>query len=207
MVTAWYGRLPSAVFAALLSAVVIDFYFIPPLYSLHVKLADLGTLGFFVLEAILMAYCVDYLRENEQRLRRANLDLELQVSRSHQQLSDKEKNLQSLLSQLAVTEERERRQLAAELHDYLAQLLTLARMKAKQAQQVVHRSVGEANRYITETDDLLRKSVEYVRTLMANCIQCNCGNWDCRPRCVGSPDRWRNMVLTSRSLLRMTPCL
>ena len=69
--------------------------------------------------------------------------------------------------QLAVTEERERRQLAAELHDYLAQLLTLARIKIKQAQQTAYPSVADCNRYIVETDDLLHKSLDYVRTLMA----------------------------------------
>ena len=69
---------------------------------------------------------------------------------------------------MTVTEERERRQLAAELHDYLAQLLILSRMKIKQAQQNVYRSAGESNRYMKETDELLRKSVDYVRTLMAD---------------------------------------
>lgn len=137
MVTAWYGGFPSALFGVALSAVVINYYFIPPLYDFRVKPADLGAMGFFALEAITMAYCIDYLRRNETSLRRANLDLELQVSSKHQELSDKEDKVRGLMYQLAVTEERERRQLAAELHDYLAQLLTLARMKIKQAQQQV----------------------------------------------------------------------
>jgi signal transduction histidine kinase len=167
MVTAWYAGFPSALFAVVLSGVIINYYFIPPLYDFRVKPADLGTLGFFALEAIIMAYCIDYLRQNEHHLREANLDLEQQVSSTHQALSHKEEKLHGLMYQLAVTEERERRQLAAELHDYLAQLLTLARMKIKQAQQQVFHSVTESNRYIGETDELLRKSVEYVRTLMA----------------------------------------
>jgi signal transduction histidine kinase len=53
------------------------------------------------------------------------------------------------------------------LHDYLAQLLTLARMKIKQAQQSLSRSTVESDRFIRETDDLLHKSLGYVRTLMA----------------------------------------
>ena len=89
------------------------------------------------------------------------------MSSKHQELSDKEEKVRGLMYQLAVAEERERRQLAAELHDYLAQLLTLARMKIKQAQQHVFHSVTESNRYIGETDELLRKSIDYVRTLMA----------------------------------------
>jgi len=167
MVTAWYGGFPSALFAVALSGFIINYYFIPPLYDFRVKPADAGTIGFFALEAIIMAYCIDYLRKNETSLRRANLDLEHQVSSTHQELSDKEENLRGLMYQLAVTEERERRQLAAELHDYLAQLLTLARMKIKQARQHIFHSVVESNRYIGESDEMLRKSLDYVRTLMA----------------------------------------
>jgi signal transduction histidine kinase len=167
MVTAWYGGFPSAVFATVLSAAIINFYFIPPLYSFNLNLADWGTLGLFALEAMTMAYCLDYLRKNESHLRRANLDLEQEVIAKGQALTNKEEKLRDLMYQLAATEERERRQLAAELHDYLAQLLTLARMKIKQAQQHAKRSNGEVNRYIGETDALLHKSTDYVRTLMA----------------------------------------
>lgn len=167
MVTAWYGRFASALFASVLSALVIDYYFIPPVYSFSLKVADWGTMAFFILEAMTMAYCIDYLRTNEKHLRRANMDLEEQVINKRQELSDNEEKVQGLLYQLAVTEERERRQLAAELHDYLAQLLTLSRMKIRQAQQSAHASVAQSNRYIVETDELLRKSVDYVRTLMA----------------------------------------
>ena len=168
MVTAWYGGLPSAVFAMVLSAFLVNYYFIPPIHDFKLKWADAGTLGFFAVEAMAMAYCIEYLRKNEDKLRRANLDLEQQVSSKHLQLSDKEEKLRGIMSQLTVTEERERRQLAAELHDYLAQLLVLSRMKIKQAQQSVYHSAKESNRYMTETDELLRKSVDYVRTLMAD---------------------------------------
>ena len=167
MLTAWYGGFPSALFAIILSVLSVSFYFIPPSSHLSLKLADLGPLGFFAIEALAMAYCIDYLRRNENSLRRTNAELEQQVVRKRQELSDKEERVRGLMYQLAATEERERRELAAELHDYLAQLLTLARMKIKQAQQNMHRSVAESQRFISETDDLLRTSGEYVRTLMA----------------------------------------
>ena len=69
MVTAWYGGFPPAVFVTVLSAIVIDFYFIPPLYSFNLKPFDLGTFGFFAVEAMTMAYCIDYL----QRTRRPSV--------------------------------------------------------------------------------------------------------------------------------------
>ena len=167
MLTAWYGDFASALFAIVLSTVSVNYYFIPPINAPGLNPADLGTLGFFALEALAMAYCIDYLRRNDNSLRRANLELEQQVVSKRQELSDKEERLRGLIHQLATTEERERRELAGELHDYLAQLLTLARMKIKQAQQNMHRSVAESQRFVTETDDLLRTCVNYVRTLMA----------------------------------------
>ena len=167
MVTAWYAGFASAMFATVLSTLVINYYFIPPIYDFWIKPADAATIAFFGLEAILMAYCIDYLRKNEGHLRQANKKLEDQVRTERQELSVKEERLRGLMYQLAVTEERERRQLAVELHDYLAQLLTLTRMKVKQAQQSLHRSPGESNQFIKETDELLSKSLDYVRTLMA----------------------------------------
>src|SRR5262245_36740265 len=67
MVTAWYGGFPSAVFATVLSAIVIDFYFIPPLHAFNLKPADWGTLGFFGVEAMTIAYCIDYLQSSRRR--------------------------------------------------------------------------------------------------------------------------------------------
>ena len=167
MVTAWYAGLPSAVFGIALSAFTLNYYFFPPIADLHIKPADAGTIGFFVVEALAMAYCINYLRDNEAALRRANEELAQQVSNKHKELSQKEEGLRGLMYQLATTEERERRQLAEELHDYLAQLLTLARMKMKQAEQHAHQSVAETHRFIREADELLRTSGNYVRTLMA----------------------------------------
>ncbi|HKT36346.1 MAG TPA: DUF4118 domain-containing protein [Nitrospira sp.] len=77
MVTAWYGGFSSAVFGTLISVLVIDFYFIPPLYSLNVKPGDLAALAFFAVEALMMAYCITYLQTSrgcalnrEKQLRR-----------------------------------------------------------------------------------------------------------------------------------------
>ncbi len=167
MITAWFGGFLPAVFAIVLSALIINYYFIPPVHSFVMKAADTGTIAFFVLEAVAIAFCIDYLRKNEGVLRRANMDLKHEVTRGRREISKREERLHGVLDQLAATEERERRQLAAELHDHLAQLLTLTRMKMKQAQQSLPRSIRTAEQYIAQSDDLLHKSLDYVRTLMA----------------------------------------
>jgi signal transduction histidine kinase len=110
-----------------------------------------------------------------------------------QQLTEEEEKVRGLMRQLAVTTEHERGQLAGQLHDYLAQLLTLARMKIKQAQQCLYRSVEDSNRYIGETDALLRQSVEYVRTFMAELYPVQLHDGDCRRDCVHWPGRCPGM--------------
>jgi signal transduction histidine kinase len=167
MITAWYGGFRPAMFAVVLSTFIINYYFLYPLNSLSTDPAELAALVVFLLEGVGIAYCIDYLRKNENQLRQANLDLEERVASKGERLTDNEERLRKLMLDLVVTEERERRSLANELHDYLAQLLTLARMKLKQADQCVYSSTRDTSRYIGETDLMLNKSLGYVRTLMA----------------------------------------
>ena len=167
MLTTWYGGFRAALFAVVLSALTLDYFFIGPIDSFALRPGDAGAIGVFVLEAIGMAYCIDYLRRSEERLRQANAELHDQVASEQQRLVEKEQRVHGLTTQLALTEERERRQLAAELHDYLAQLLALARMKVKQAQQCLSSSTHRSHRFLGDTDELLGKSLDYVRTLMA----------------------------------------
>ena len=92
-------------------------------------------------------------KDKEERLRRANAELGA--------------DLCGLVSELAVTEDKERRQLASELHDYLAQLLVLAQIKLSLAQRSMSQAPGKSEQYIQETTEVLKLSQEYVRTLIA----------------------------------------
>jgi len=166
MVTTWFGGFRSAMLAILLSCAAINYFFTYPLNQITTDPAHLATLVLFALEAVGMAYGLDYVRTNEARLRQSIEELTQRETNKRRLLNEKEEQLHDLISQLSMTEERERRQLAAELHDYLAQLLILARMKANQARKV--RVPQEVARHLQETDQLLKKSLDYVRTLMAD---------------------------------------
>ena len=52
-----------------------------------------------------------------------------------QELLQSRTRLRALVSDLTLTEQRERQRLATELHDYLAQLLVFGRMKLSQAKR------------------------------------------------------------------------
>jgi signal transduction histidine kinase len=102
-------------------------------------------------------------KQKETELRLNKLDLETQVIEGEQRLRD-------IAAELAITEERERRALASELHDYLAQLLTLGHIKLKLAQQFLGSSPGQSERYMQETAEALQRSLQYARTLMAELV-------------------------------------
>ena len=102
-------------------------------------------------------------KRREREWRSNKRDLESQVVRGEQKLRD-------LAGELELTEDRERRALASELHDYLTQLLTLGHIKLKLAQRFLGPSPGQSERYMEETADALQRSLEYARTLMAELV-------------------------------------
>jgi PAS domain S-box-containing protein len=101
------------------------------------------------------------------RLQRWNAELEARVRERTTELVNSQERLRALASQLNLTEQRERRRLAADLHDYLAQLLALIRIKLGQTMQRLPDPLREGRSSLTEIDDLLLQCLQYARTLMA----------------------------------------
>jgi len=98
-------------------------------------------------------------------LQQRNRLLERQLTERTQELGRSLGDLRSLTTALDAAEQRERTRLATELHDYLAQLLVLGRMKIGQLQRLSVPSAGDA--MIQEVEDVLSKALEYCQTLIA----------------------------------------
>jgi signal transduction histidine kinase/ActR/RegA family two-component response regulator len=103
----------------------------------------------------------------EEALRRLNADLEQRVTERTRDLVASNHRLQALASELTLAEQRERKRLASELHDYLAQILALGRIKMSQLRQKVSGQAAAVPQLVAEIDGLLEKAGEYTRTLMA----------------------------------------
>ncbi len=83
---------------------------------------------------------------------------------SEEKISTYQQQLQSLASELSLTEERERRRLATVLHDHIAQLLVVAKGKFEKVQEsALFRSVAKP---MEEIRKLIEESIRYTRSLV-----------------------------------------
>jgi len=101
----------------------------------------------------------------EEQLRYFAVELERLVDERTQELLQSQTRLRALATELNLAEQRERKRLAGELHDYLAQLLVLCRLKLGQARRAGLPSKAEET--IKETEEVLSQALNYSRTLMA----------------------------------------
>ena len=97
--------------------------------------------------------------------KRAEGELEQRVVDRTQELLQLHKQLRALTTELNLTEQRERRRLAIELHDHLAQLLVLGKMKLGQSKRVTQ-PPEKRDELIEETDAVLSEALAYTRTVV-----------------------------------------
>jgi PAS domain S-box-containing protein len=106
------------------------------------------------------------LRESEERLRSFSCQLEQLVEERTAELRQSQDRLRGLATELNLTEQRERKRLAVELHDHLQQMLVLGRIKLGHGKRLVE-SIPDCAKMIGETDALLSEALTYTRTLVA----------------------------------------
>ncbi len=106
-------------------------------------------------------------KQAEEQLQRWTFELEQAVASRTQSLRQSEERLRALATELNLAEQRERNRLATELHDHLAQMLVLGRLKLSQARQSGE-VAGQAAELLLETEKALSDSLIYTRTLVAD---------------------------------------
>jgi PAS domain S-box-containing protein len=112
-----------------------------------------------------MAEC--QLRQHQERLQAFADQLEQLVDDRTQELVQSRDQLRALATELNLAEQRERKRVAAELHDYLAQLLVLAKMKLGQGKRLAHGAPACVD-FIRESEEALTEALTYTRTLVAD---------------------------------------
>jgi len=86
-----------------------------------------------------------------------------QEKEAQAEISAYQERLRALASELSLTEERERRRLAADLHDHIGQILALAQIKLGALRQEA--SSPESETSVSEIRDFISQAIRYTRSL------------------------------------------
>src|SRR6516164_7889596 len=79
MLSSWYGGLWPGLFAALLSVVALDYYFIPPLYALGIGPEEAPDIIAFVATAFFISWLNGSQKRTKESLRQARDELDARV--------------------------------------------------------------------------------------------------------------------------------
>ena len=103
-------------------------------------------------------------RRMEEALRESEERLEARVAERTQELTQLHARLRALSTELNLIEQRERKRLATDLHDYLAQLLALVCMKLGHIKRL---TAPAAHAEVAQTESIVNEALIYTRTLVA----------------------------------------
>src|SRR5678810_188934 len=79
VVSAWFGGMGPGLLAVILSELAIDYYFVPPLYSLRLGPKPISFMVVFGVLAMLTSWMSSKRRQAEEGLKQARDELELKV--------------------------------------------------------------------------------------------------------------------------------
>lgn len=105
------------------------------------------------------------LLEAQRRFQQWNRELEQAVSAKTVELRHSQERLRALTNELNLTEQRERKRLAIELHDHLQQLLVLGKIKLGQGKRL-SATTPASLAVMNETDHILSEALDYTRMLV-----------------------------------------
>jgi C4-dicarboxylate-specific signal transduction histidine kinase len=106
MLSSWYGGLWPGVFAALLSVVALDYYFLPPLYALGISLEEAPDVILFVTTALFIGWLSGEQKRAKELLRDARDELDAKVQERTTDLKKANERLQSEIAEREAAEER-----------------------------------------------------------------------------------------------------
>jgi PAS domain S-box-containing protein len=104
-------------------------------------------------------------KRTEEQLQQFAVESERRVAERTHELQCSHERLRALASELTLTEQRERRRLATELHDYLAQLVVASRLKLSQTIPRITDTTASAS--LANVNQMLDQALTYTRSLVA----------------------------------------
>jgi PAS domain S-box-containing protein len=123
---------------------------------------DAGNIEYLLCEGM----DITELKQSQLRLKHSAEDLERQVAIRTAELLETQDHLRALATELNLAEQRERKRLAAELHDHLQQALVLGKFKVAHAKRLLQ-TLPECLDVVQQFDEILTEALTYTRTLVA----------------------------------------
>jgi C4-dicarboxylate-specific signal transduction histidine kinase len=105
MFSSWYGGLWPGVFAALLSVVALDYYFIPPIYALGLPVEEVPDMIIFVATTLFISWLSGEQKRSKESLRQARDELDAKVQERTVELKKANQQLQSEIAERESAEE------------------------------------------------------------------------------------------------------
>jgi K+-sensing histidine kinase KdpD len=105
MLSSWYGGLGPGIFAALLSMVALDYYFIPPLYALGISLEEAPDMIVFVATALFISWLSGDQKRAKESLCQTRDELDAKVRERTAELKGANERLQSEIAEREAAEE------------------------------------------------------------------------------------------------------
>jgi hypothetical protein len=106
IVSSWFGGASAGIFAGLLSAIALDYYFIPPLYTLGISLEEAPEIVVFVASALFVSWLSGGQKRAKDSLRQARSELDVKVRESTAELGQTKDQLQAEIAAHKIAEER-----------------------------------------------------------------------------------------------------
>jgi C4-dicarboxylate-specific signal transduction histidine kinase len=105
MLSSWYGGIWAGAFAALLSVLALDYYFIPPLYALGIGLEEAPDMIVFVATALFIGWLSGNQKRAQESLSKARDELDAKVQERTGQLKRANQQLQSEIAEREAAQE------------------------------------------------------------------------------------------------------
>ena len=123
--------------------------------------------AFLAVNTVMALALAAAVQESKDADTRFHATAERLVNKRTEELLHTQARLRSMAQTLTLTEQRERKRMANELHDYLAQLLVLGKMKLSEMHARIQDLSGPVAAMFQEIEQTLTKALDYTRTLIA----------------------------------------
>ena len=169
-ISALVGGIGPGLLATALSLLIAGLFFFKPHLQLFTHEPEAALTILFLFNSLVICWLAAARDRAARAARLMNQQLEERVAQRTAQVEHRtielqayQRKLRSLASELTLAEQRERRRIAVDLHDHIAHLLVMCKLKLSPLGQ--HVAGGDA-RTIEQIKDALDEAISYTRTLI-----------------------------------------